>query len=140
MAATSATIALREGLVDLGRLDLLGQALDVLGRLLDLGPDVLGHQADPGGRLLEAVQDRPQPRGDGVDGLPDLGDGVAQVAPLDGAQTHLLHDRVEHRGLDALQQLAPGQWHVRAAGRDDVDDRLARQTRLDGDLGVDLQP
>ena len=79
------------------------------------------------------------PRPGGVDRLADLGDRVAEVAPLDRPEPDLLQDRVEEGRLDPLDDLAGDQRHGRAARRDDVDAALAGQARLDRDLDVLLE-
>ena len=75
-----------------------------------------------------------------VDQLADLADRVAQVAPLDRPEPDLLQDRVEHRGLDPLDDLPRGQRRLRLADREDVDPGLPGQARLDRDPGVGLEP
>ncbi len=46
----------------------------------------VAHLPQVAGRLLERRQHLPEPRPDRVDRLPDLGDRVADVVPLDRAQ------------------------------------------------------
>ena len=89
-----------------GGVDPPRQVLDVAGGRLDGGPDRLGRLAEADGGLLQRAQDLADPRADGVDRLADLGDRVAQVAPLDRPEPDLLEDRVEERRLDPLDHLA----------------------------------
>ena len=102
--------------------------------------DGLGRLAEVVGRRLEGGEDLAEARAGRLGRLADLGDRLAQVVALDRSEADLIQDRVEHRGLDARDDLPRHQRHGRAAGGDDVDARLAGQAGVDGDLDILPEP
>src|SRR5208337_3111995 len=81
-------------------------------------------------------QHLPQSGPDRIHRLPDLGNGVAQVASLDRPEPDLLDDRVEERALDTLDRLTGHKGHGRLAGRDDVHVAHSGEALSDADLDV----